>query len=88
MSDVNGVTRVGRMPAVDGKLLRGALKLDAVVTGANALAYVAGSALLSDVARGPGRGAPGDRRVPRALRRGRGAARDPAGDGRCRPSGP
>ena len=46
--DVQGAMRVRRMPAATGKLLRNALKLDALVTGANAVAYVAGAALLSD----------------------------------------
>ena len=46
--DVQGAMRARRAPAVDGRLLRGALKLDAVVTAANAVAYAAGAAVLSD----------------------------------------
>jgi hypothetical protein len=45
---IEGSVQVGRPHVAPGKLLRGALKLDAVVTGANAVAYVAGAALLSD----------------------------------------
>ena len=44
---IEGSLQVGTR-AAEGTLLRGALKLDAVVTGANAVAYVGGAALLSD----------------------------------------
>ena len=46
--NTQGAMRVERMPAAGGKLVRGALKLDAIVTGANAVAYAAGAAVLSD----------------------------------------
>jgi hypothetical protein len=45
---IEGTVQVGGVRRVEGKLLRGALKLDAVVTGANAVAYAGGAALLAD----------------------------------------
>jgi hypothetical protein len=44
---IEGSLNIRRARTSDGKLLRGALKLDAVVTGANAVAYAGGAALLS-----------------------------------------
>ena len=44
--DVQGAMRVRRAPAVSGRLLRRALNLDAAVTASNAVAYVAGAAVL------------------------------------------
>ena len=44
---IEGSLQIGRTRTAEGKLLRGALKLDAVVTGANAVAYAGGAALLS-----------------------------------------
>ena len=44
---IEGTLQVGGVKRVEGKLLRGALKLDAVVTGAIAVAVAGGAALLS-----------------------------------------
>ena len=45
---IEGSVEIGRPRVVPGKLLRGALALDAVVTGANAVAYIVAAPLLAD----------------------------------------
>jgi hypothetical protein len=45
---IEGTVQVGRTQVTSGSLLRRALRLDAVVTGASAVAYAGGAALLSD----------------------------------------
>src|SRR5918994_4830527 len=45
---IEGTVQVVRTQVTSGSLLRRALRLDAVVTGASAVAYAGGAALLSD----------------------------------------